>query len=156
MLRYMAGYVLDFFRERVTADDFGGQPILRVLLTPGLDESCQEAIRHTFASASFHLIDPRAGLIGIRRQRFDAACIAMAGGPLRARGIGLFSGARHKLLVPSADYLYRFGIRRGPLALAWAILDRFLLAPVALLWFLLVAAWLYLTHLPRRARRAEG
>jgi hypothetical protein len=68
----------------------------------------------------------------------------------------LLSGARHKLLVPSPDYLYRFGMRRGPLALAWAVVDRFALAPVALVWFGLVAAWMSGSGLVGRVGEAEG
>ena len=154
LIRYLAGYVLDFFRERVTADDFRDQPILRVLVTSDLDESCRESVHRLFPRAAFHQIGRGEGILRIRRQRFDAACIGMTGGGQRERVIALLSGARHKLLIPSPDYVYRFGMRRGWPAFAWAIVDRFAVAPFALLWFILAALWLHAMGLPRRALRA--
>jgi hypothetical protein len=79
----------------------------------------------------------------------------MSGGNQRQRVVALLSGARHTLLIPSADYVYRLGMRAGWPALLWAIADRFIVAPFALLWFLMIAAWLYVTGLPRRALEAD-
>jgi len=156
LLRYCAGYVLDFFRERVTGADLGAPPVLRVLVTPGFDEQCLGAIHRAFPGASFHTLGAGDGVLRLRGMRFDAACIAMSGGHERARMRALLSGARHKLLVPSPDYLYRFGMRRGAFALAWALVDRFALAPVALVWFGLVAVWMYSSGLVGRVGEAEG
>lgn len=155
LVRCLAGYVLDFFRERVASEDLKDQSVLRVLVTPSLDQGCWDSIRRVYPRADLRVIGPGEGIAHIRRQRFDAACIGMAGGGQRERVIALLSGARHKLLIPSPDYVYRFGMRRGWQALSWAIVDRFALAPFALLWFLMVAAWLHTTGLPRRALEAE-
>jgi hypothetical protein len=139
----------------VAADDFRGQPILRVLVTSDLSEESRASIRDVFPRAALHALGPGEGLWHVRRQRFDAACVGMTGGGQRERVVALLSGARHKLLIPSPDYVYRLGMRAGWPALMWAAADRFIIAPFALLWFLAVATWLYATGLPRRALRAD-
>jgi len=153
-LRYLAGYWLDFLRERVTADDFGPEQVRRVLVTPGLDPAGQRAVRRMFPASAVHTFTSRTALGRIRRLRLDVACIGMAGGGLRERMLALLSGARHKLLIPSPDYVYRLGMRRGWTALAWAIIDRLLVSPLALLWLGLTTCWLYATGLVRRAAEA--
>jgi hypothetical protein len=155
LLRYLSGYVLGFFRERVAADDFRDQPILRVLVTSDLDDMSRSSVRDIFPRAALHVLRPGEGLWHVRRQRFDAACVGMTGGGQKERIVALLSGARHKLLIPSPDYVYRLGMRAGWPALVWAVADRFVIAPFALLWFLVVAAWLYVTGLPRRALEAD-
>jgi hypothetical protein len=155
LLRHLSAYVFDFFRERVAADDFRDQPMLRVLVTSNLDEESLSSIRDIFPRAALHAMRPGEGLWRIRSQRFDAACVGMTGGGQKERVVALLSGARHKLLIPSPDYIYRLGIRAGWAALLWAIVDRFVIAPFALLWFLVVAAWLYATGLPGRALEAD-
>ena len=103
LVRYAVGYVLDFFRERVTAEDFAGERVRRVLVSPGLDAASMAVLRRMFPGAEFRSCDRRTNLWRVRMARFAAACIPMAGGDLRGRMIGLLSGARHKLLLPSAD-----------------------------------------------------
>jgi MoaA/NifB/PqqE/SkfB family radical SAM enzyme len=141
---YLIGYLLDACRERVTAADFRGERVTRVLLAPGLDDRGRAALARMFPQAEITQLDATAGLWPIRRGRFQVAVIPMVGGPWRPRILALLSGARHKLLVPSPDYVYRLGSRRGWVALAWCIGDRLLLAPFALLWLLLLGLWLYL------------
>jgi len=155
MLRYLAGYWLDFLRERVTAEDFGGADVRRVLVTPGLSPESLAAVRRMFPRARLYAADPRWTLAAVRGFGFDAACVSMTGGELRPRALALFSRARHRLLIPSPDYIYRLGLRRGWAALVWAVVDRLLLAPVALVWFGLVCAWLYARGLPAHALGAE-
>ncbi|MCJ7752222.1 MAG: radical SAM protein [Armatimonadetes bacterium] len=155
LARYVAGYVLDFFRQRVDADDFRGDAVQHLLVGPGLDDASLSALRRLFPAAEFHSFGPRTGLWPLRRLRADAVCIAMTGGRLRERLLALLSGARHTLLLPSPDYIYRLGLRRGPAALLWALIDRFLLAPIALLWLGLVGAAMYATGQVRRAASVE-
>lgn len=155
LARYAAGYVLDFFRQRVDADDFSGETVHRVLTGPGLDDASLSALRRIFPAAEFRSFGPHTGLWPLRRLRADAVCIAMAGGPLRGRLVALLSGAKHTLLMPSPDYIYRLGLRRRPAALLWALIDRFLLAPIALLWLGLVGGAMYATRQVRRAAAAE-
>jgi hypothetical protein len=155
VLRHLSGYVFDFFRERVTADDFQTEPVLRVLVTSDLDEDSRARVRAMFPRAALNSPEPGESIWQVRRQRFDVACVGMSGGNQRERAVALLSGARHKLLIPSADYVYRLGMRAGWPALLWAIADRFVVAPLALLWFLMVAACLSVTGLPRRALQAD-
>ncbi|UCC69452.1 MAG: radical SAM protein, partial [Armatimonadota bacterium] len=151
LLRYAAGYVIDFFRERVTAADFAGESVGRVLLTPGLGPEDAEAVRRLFPGAELRSLDGRTNLWRVRRCGFDAACIAMAGGGIRERVAALLSGAPHKLLVPSPDYIYRLGIRVGPCGLVWGVVDRFLIAPFALAWLGALAIAAYGSGLVGRA-----
>ena len=113
-IRYAAGYVLDFFRERVAGEDFRGESIGRVLLTAPMDGRMLAALGRLFPEAEFRLVGPTTGLWRVRRLRFDVACIGMSGGDTRTRLVSLLSGARHKLLVPSPDYCYRLGLGEGP------------------------------------------
>jgi hypothetical protein len=134
LVRYAAGYVLDFFRERVTAEDFRGERIRRVLLTSDLDAAARARVAQMLPSAEMRVIG-RSGLPQVRRSRPEVACIGMAGGAgPRERVLALLSGARHTLLIPSPDYVYRFGMRRGWPALLWGVTDRFALSPLALVW----------------------
>jgi MoaA/NifB/PqqE/SkfB family radical SAM enzyme len=155
LVSYAAGYVLDFLRERVTAADLAGERINRVLLAPGFDEAGREAVRRLFPNAELSTFNLGSSLWAVRRLRPDVACIPMAGGATRDRLVAMLSGARHKLLIPSPDYVYRFSMRRGALRLCWAMVDRFLLAPFALLWFVMVAAWMYATGFVGRSVSAE-
>ncbi len=155
LVRYAVGYIFDFFRERVTAEDFAEERARRVLLSPGLDAASVAAVRAMFPGAELRTCDRSTNLWRARRVRFDAACIPMAGGDLRGRMIGLLSGARHKLLLPSADYVYRLGMRRGTPALLWAMVDRLLLAPLALVWLGVLAVGMYGSGLVGRAVEAE-
>jgi len=154
-LSCLAGYVLDFLRERVTAADFAGERINRVLLAPGLDEAGREAVRWLFPNAELSTFDLGSSLWAVRRLKPDVVCIPMSGGPTRDRLVAMLSGARHKLLIPSPEYVYRFGMRRGALRLCWAVIDRFLLAPLALAWFVMVAAWMHAAGLVARSVPAE-
>ena len=157
LVRYLAGYLLDQFRERVTAEEATAAGPGRVLVTPGFDSTARSAIRRTFPRAELFAFGNRSSLASVRRGRFDVCCIPMSGGGTRERLIGLLSGARHKLLIPSPDYVYRLGMRAGWPALIWAVVDRFLLAPVALAWLGLIATWLYAAGVVGRARgSAEG
>ena len=134
LARYAAGYVLDFFRARVTAEELRSLGVRKVLVAPGFDPDALALLRRAFPEAEFRSLDPNGGVYPLRRMRFDLACVPMTGGNARGRLMALLSGARHKLLVPSLDYLYRFGLRDGWPALWWAVVDRFLLAPLALVW----------------------
>ncbi len=155
LLRCAAGYVIDFFRERVDAGDFRTASITRALVAPGLDERGVAAVHKLFPEAELRIFGPQTDLFHIRRQRFDLVCIPMAGGSVRERLVGLLSGARHKLLLPSPDYVYRLGIRRAWPAVAWAVVDRFLIAPLALVWMGMVGAAMYATGLVARAAAGE-
>ncbi len=155
MLRYAAGYLLDFLRERVTAADFEHESITRVLIGASLDQSARTCVRRLFPQAEIRSFDGGTQLLHLRRLRGDVACIGMAGGGVRERLLGLLSGARHRLLLPSPDYVYRLGIRKSAPALLWALVDRFLLAPIALLWLCLTAVFMYSLGLIRRAEAAE-
>jgi len=155
VLSYFAGYVLDFFRERVAAADFAGERVARVLLAPGFDEATKEAVRRLFPAAELLPLDSAAGIWRARKSRPDVVCIPMTGGNVSARLIAVLSGARHKLLIPSPDYIYRLGMRRGARRLCWAVMDRFLLAPIALVWFFLIAAWMKASGLVGRSVAAE-
>jgi hypothetical protein len=143
LARYLSGYVLDNFRARVTAADFAGEEVRQVLLAPGFEEEGKAALARLFPGADFQEIDPRTNL----RTRYDAVCLPMSGGNTRLRLRALFARARHRLLAPAPDYCYRLGLGRGPGALAWAVVDRFLLAPIALLWFACIVTWMYGTGL---------
>ncbi len=155
LIAWAAGYVLDFFRERVSAESFRPGEVRQVLVAPGLDAAGLAAAHRLFPGAQFHTPPPPLRLLTVRRLKCEAAIIPMAGGSVRARVIAMLSGARHKLLVPSPDYIYRFGLRRGPAALLWAVVDRFLLAPLALLWLACLAVAMYASGLVRRAAAAE-
>jgi len=155
VIRWIAGYVLDFFRERVTAEDLGGETIARVLIPSRLKNDILAAVRSAFPKAEFRTYGPRVDLWRVRSLKCDVAIVSMAGGALRERFIGLLSGARHRLLVPSADYWYRFGLPGGVGGWLWGLLDRFILAPAAILWLALLAAWLYATGVVRRSIAAE-
>ena len=155
LVRYAAGYVVDFFRERVTAGDFREERVGRVLVGAGLDEKSWTTVYRRFPEAELRLFHGRIGLWRVRKARPDAVCIPMAGGGLRERAIGLLSGAKHKLLVPSPDYVYRLGMRKGSAALLWAAVDRFALAPLALIWLGAAAVGMYVTGLVGRAAAAE-
>ena len=126
MTRYLSSYLLDFFRERVTPEDFRDERVLRVRLV-GEAELLTPVAQRLFPGAE------------ISGGPAEAVVIGMTGGQIGKRLRALLSRARHKLLVPSPDYVYRFGMRRGPGALLWAMLDRFVFAPVALLWLGAVA-----------------
>jgi MoaA/NifB/PqqE/SkfB family radical SAM enzyme len=154
VIRYAAGYVLDFFRERVTAEDFRRERVERVLLTPGLNAASRVAARAMFPQAELRMLS-RASLARVRSLRFDVAYISMGGGPTGERIVALLSGARHKLLVPSPEYVYRLGIGGGWLALAAAIVDRFVASPLALLWLGLSTVGLGGSGLLRRIVAAE-
>ncbi len=154
LVRYLAGYALDSFRERVTGQDFRDAGVRRLLVVPG-PGGAKEAARRLFPGVEVSELRRPAGLWEIRRGRFDAVLIPMAGGGWRNRILGLLSGARHKVLVPSPDYCYRLGMRRGPPVLLWTIVDRFLVAPLALAWLALAALWLHTSGVAGRAREAE-
>jgi hypothetical protein len=156
LARYLAGYLLDSFRERVTEEDFREEEITRVLVAPGLETPALEAVRRMFPQAEIRALDPAAGIWAARRERPQAAVISMSGGLLRPRVACLLSGARHKLLIPSPHYLYRFGMRRGALALTWTVVDRLLLAPLALLWLGVVSVGLYGSGLVQAGREKTG
>ncbi|MBN1458654.1 MAG: radical SAM protein [Armatimonadetes bacterium] len=151
MLRYLGGYLLDFLRERVTAEEFAGQPIRRVLVGPGSGKQAWAAIRAMFPQAELRSYGDSTGLWRVRRRRFDVVCISMTGGSLRARVVGFLSGARHILLMPSPEYVYRFGLRAGPVAVYWALADRFVLAPLMLVWLGALAVFAYATGLVQRS-----
>lgn len=155
LVRLAAGYILDFFRERVTADDFQGERVARVCVGRGVGERGLRAVQTVFPQAELRAFDGGTTLWQMRRLRCDAACVSMAGGGIRERLLGFLSGARHKLLIPSPDYLYRFGMRQGPGALLWAAVDRFVLAPLSLLWLAVAAVGVYCGGLAARAAAAE-
>jgi hypothetical protein len=137
VLRYLSGYVFDNFRTRVTAADFAGEEVRQVLLAPGFDETGRAAIGRLFPNADLVVTASPA------RSRYDAVCLPMTGGNTRLRLRALLTPTRHRILLPSPDYCYRLGLGRGAGALAWAVVDRFLLAPIALVWFACVAAGMY-------------
>ena len=132
MMRYLSSYVLDFFRERVTPEDFAGERVRGVRLV-GEAELLTSVAERMFPGAK------------IGGGPAEAVVIGMTGGEVGERLRALLGRARHKLLVPSPDYVYRFGMRRGPRAMLWAILDRFVLAPLALLWLGALAVARYAT-----------
>ena len=154
LIHYAAGYILDFFRERVSEDDFGDEEVTRVAVPTHLDEESLHRLRRLFPAAEFRSAGPRTDLWRVRRLRFDVACIPMRGGQIRWRLIAVLSGARHKLLLPAPDYVYRLGMRKGAAELLWALIDRFVLAPIALIWLGVSGAAAYGTGLVRRARSA--
>jgi MoaA/NifB/PqqE/SkfB family radical SAM enzyme len=154
LTRYAAGYVLDFFRERVSSEDFRDEEIGHVLVPVEGDPRITRAVRRLFPQAELRSAGPGTDLWRARRMPFDVACVAMRGGSVRSRLIPLLSGARHILLVPSPDYLYRLGLRRGSAAMYWALIDRFLLAPIALLWLGVLAVGAYGSGLVGRLRAA--
>ena len=139
MMCYLSSYVLDFFRERVTPGDFAGERVRGVRLV-GEAELLTSVAQRMFPGAK------------IGGGPAEAVVIGMTGGEVGERLRALLGRARHKLLVPSPDYVYRFGMRRGPGALAWAALDRFVLAPLALVGLGVLALGIYVTGLARRAR----
>jgi radical SAM protein with 4Fe4S-binding SPASM domain len=147
--------VLDFFRERVSAEDFRNEDIKRVLLATATDDQTLSTLRRLFPQAEFRSAGARTDLWRVRRLRFDVACVSMRGGDARSRLIPLLSGAKHTLLVPSPDYLYRLGLRRGVADIYWALVDRLVLAPIALLWLLLLSVAAYGSGLVWRLRAAE-
>jgi MoaA/NifB/PqqE/SkfB family radical SAM enzyme len=155
LVRYAVGYVLDFLRERVTAEDFREEEIRRVLVGTGLSAAGLARVRQMFPHAELRTFHRNVSLLRVRAYGAQAAFIPMAGGGIRGRAVCLLSGARHKLLVPSPDYIYRVGMRRGWGALLWAVVDRFLVGPLALLWLGMTGLWLYLSGTVRRAVRAE-
>jgi DNA-binding transcriptional LysR family regulator len=155
LARYAAGYVLDFFRERVTRSDLASWGLKRVMLAPGFTDEETAALRALLPQVSMDTLQSEMSLRGIRRERLDAVLIPMSGGGIRERARALFSGARHRLLVPSPDYLYRFGIRRGAGPLLWAVVDRFLFAPAALLWLGFISLSMWLSGLIGRSIAAE-
>ncbi len=155
LLRYLARYFADAFVERVEARAFADEEVSRVLLAPGLGAAGEEAIRRMFPRAELVRLDRAGGLRAARAARPQAAVVPMTGGPLRPRLAALLSGARHKLLMPSPDYIYRLGSRRGPAALAGLAADRLLLWPVGLLRLALSALWMHAAGLARAAARAE-
>ncbi len=155
VIAWAAGYVLDFFRERVSAESFRPDEVRQVFITPGLDPRSQEIARKFFPDARFHAPTSPLSLLAARRLKCDAVFIPMAGGSVRDRLVAMFSGARHRLLLPSPDYIYRFGLRRGTIALLWAIVDRFFLAPLALFWLGCLAITMYAGGQVRRALAAE-
>ena len=156
LAHYLAGYLLDSFRERVSTDDFKREEVRRVLVAPGLDDRSEAAVRRMFPQAQIVPLESGWGLGAARRQRAQVAAIPMTGGAWRPRLLALLSGAPHKLLIPSPEYIYRFGARRGWPALVWGVADRLLLAPVALLWLGLLAVWLYGTGIVGCSKRSEG
>ncbi len=156
LIRCAAGYVLDFFRERVASEDFRRESVERVLLTTPMDEGTLAALRRLFPEAEFRSAGSTIGLWRARRLRFDVACIGMSGGSTRPRLVSLLSGARHKLLVPSSSYCYRLGLSQGPARTYWALVDRFLLAPIALLWLAVLWLGAYGSLLVWRMRWAEA
>lgn len=153
--RQLAGYLLDSFRERVTAADFLGENVRRVLLSPGFNEEAAAAVRRLFPGAQLEVMPANRSVWALRRERYDAAGIAMTGGNTRARLRVLGSGARHLLLLPSPDYSYRLGLWQGPGAWWWALVDGLLLAPLALVWWCLVIGLMYASGLVGRSQRAE-
>jgi len=146
----LSGYVLDFFRARVTSEDFAEAAVRRVVIC---GEGMEAVARRVFPEAEVLEIAAFATLRALRQARVDAAVIEMRGGERGPRRRALLSGARHLLLVPSPDYVYRLGIGRGFWAFAWAVADRFLLAPVALLWLGVLSLGMAASGLMRRARR---
>ncbi len=156
LARYLVGYLLDSFRERVSAADFAGEQVRRVLVAAGLDDRSEAAVRRMFPQAQITRLESGWGILAARRQRAQVAAVPMTGGAWGPRLVALLSGAHHKLLLPSPEYIYRLGTRRGWLALVWAVADRFVLAPIALLWLGLITIWLYATGVAGRSKRAEG
>ncbi len=148
---YFAGFVLDFFRERVTAADIAGMGATRVMVAPGFDAASLEAIRRLFPHAEILDMAANAGKL-----KPDVVCIPMTGGDVRSRLVAMLSGAKHKLLIPSPDYIYRFGMRWGALRWCCAVVDRFIIAPFALLWFMFAAVWMYVSGLVRHSVVTEG
>jgi hypothetical protein len=141
--RYLTSYVLDFFRERMSREEVSALRVVRVLACgEGMVAFAQSAFPEAEVVESAQL----RGLGARRRAHFDAACIAMTGGEAGERRRALLSGATHVLLVPSPDYIYRLGMRAGAAAWTWAIVDRFLLAPLALLWLVFTEAGFVLLH----------
>jgi hypothetical protein len=146
LIRYLASYLVDSFRERVAPDDFPPERIRRVW---ALDAEAATVARRFFPEAEVAVGDRGAG-------QHDAVVIPMRGGEIGLRLSALLGSARHRLLVPSPDYVYRFGMRRGALALAWAVVDRLLLLPLALLWLGAVTVGLYGSGLAQAGREKTG
>jgi MoaA/NifB/PqqE/SkfB family radical SAM enzyme len=139
LARYLSQYLLDSFRERLALGDLRADGVRSVRIAGEADEETR-----ALTAALFPAAETTSGPA-------DAVIIPMAGGPVGARLRALFSRAHHKLLVPSPHYIYRFGMRRGLPALLWAILDRVLLAPLALLWLGFLGLGLYVSGLARAA-----
>jgi MoaA/NifB/PqqE/SkfB family radical SAM enzyme len=152
LLRYPVAYLLGVLRERVTPEDFAGQAVTRVLVC---GEGMEPVARRLFPEAAPQDVASLGGLWAVRRARFDAACIAMTGGEVGPRMRGLLAGARHTLLVPSPDYVYRLGVRGslGARVAAWA--DRLLVSPLALVWLGVVTLLMVATGLTRAASLAQ-
>lgn len=155
LLRHAGGYVLDSLRERVTADDFLGERAARVVFSAHPGAEGVAAIRRLLPSAEMRVLAPGTDLVGLRALRPDVVCLPMTGGGMRGRLLCLLSGARHVLLLPSPDYIYRLGLRRGWAALLWALIDHFLVAPAALLWLLGYGLWAHASGLAARAEHAN-
>jgi len=152
LVRYLAGYLLDSFRERVTREDFAGETVRRAV---ACGEGMEAVARGLFPAAEVVEAAQFPSTRAMRRARFDAAVIAMRGEATGPRLRAALSGARHILLVPSPDYVYRLGMRRGAAALVWALVDRLLLAPLALMWLGVLRLAMVATGLTRRARLAQ-
>lgn len=136
----MMGCLLDHFRERVTPEDFAGEQVCRVRVVGEADLLIPVA-RRMFPGAE------------IGEGPADAVVISMRGGPMRPRLRAVLSRTRHKLLVPSSDYVYRFGITRSHKAAVLALLDVLIVSPVLDTIILpLMALWISMTGLTRRPR----
>jgi hypothetical protein len=92
---FLTAEILDSFRARVTPEDLAGEQVRRVNVVGEADFLAPVAKRF-FPDAEI-VTGPA-----------DAVVIAMTGGPTGPRLRALLSRARHKLLVPSPDYVYRF------------------------------------------------
>ena len=136
MIRYLADDILDSFRERVTPEDFAKEQVRRVRLVGEADFLAPVALRFF----------PDAETV---TGEADAVVIAMTGGPTGPRLRALLSRVRHKLLVPSPDYVYRFGNRYAPGAFVTVVLDGLLFTPLALLIIPGLALWLCLAFARR-------
>jgi MoaA/NifB/PqqE/SkfB family radical SAM enzyme len=140
LLHYLAGYVMDSFRERLATDELRAENVRRVRVAGEADDEVRALVTRMFPGAEI-VTGPT-----------DAVVIPMRGGAVGPRLQALLGRARHKLLVPSPHYVYRFGMRRGLPALLWAITDRLLLAPAALLWLGVIAGWMSLRGLMGAAK----
>ena len=135
LLRYPGvAYLLGVLRERMRRRIFAGQAITRVLVC---GEGMEPVARRLFPEAAPQDIGGSVGLWAVRRARFDAACIAMTGGDVGRGcagagrcGVATAAGALARLRLPTGDAC-------GAAVWVWAIGDRFLLAPLALVWLVL-------------------
>lgn len=133
MIQHVTNDMLDFFRERVTPADLAKERVRRVRLV-GEADSLAAVAQRFFPGAE------------IGDNRADAVVIAMTGGPVGPRLRALLGRARHKLLVPSPDYVYRFV---GGKAWPRAILE---LLALPLNFVLLLALWMSALGLARRLK----